>query len=90
MLDEHRALAAGAGLYFRPRLEAGSSPAKKAAEAVVVLADESSVPQQQDEPRAAYTPTDIAYLRTSRGQQGVFQVHEAACPEEMELLVAAS
>lgn len=74
-------MAAGAGLYIRPRLdEAKPEPAEVQD---LVLPAQSSVPQQDEaHPVDGYAPTTIAYLRTTVGQQGVFQVHKAPCLKE--------
>ena len=81
VLDENRALAAGVGLYIRPHLDAEAEPKPDEVHDLVLPA-ESSVPQQDEaHPVDAYAPTTIGYLRTTAGQQGVFQIHKAPRPE---------
>ena len=80
LLDRNRAVAANAGLYIRPRLELDAGP-EPLEEQALVLAAEPSVPQQDAAHSIEYVRTTIAYLRTTSGQQGVFQVHKASRPE---------
>lgn len=82
VLDENRALAAGVGLYIRPHLDLEAEP-EPAEEQALVVAAEPSVrkPEARPDP-VEYARTDIAYLRTTGGQKGVFQVHKVSRPEE--------
>ncbi|CAE7245477.1 hemA [Symbiodinium sp. CCMP2592] len=80
LLDENRALAAGAGLYLRPRLEEPSEP-----EETAVVLQEPFVPQQDGRPaEGEYTRTEISYLRTARGHRGVFQIHKVKSEDATE------